>query len=477
MKHIAELHLREGLESYAEEILMRTLLMQSSLENTAAALVASKDEVLRTAAPADAEDDDGVLFEKTVDSVISDSRSAKVIAGKVHRALQDMKSRSLSLNPATITQFDKCSSIADDLFVFARDLGAAIKRVSNEDGRSESLVFGELLTAMRGATSTHFEVSKSDIFGPMQTRLRALIDNLSDLSIMSSDFNQMAEFEKPPPPWVLRSREVQDSKAISAVAEEEIRTLKREIQERATSLKMREQKLEEAKMKIDLLEVRMRDANKKIDQISVLEHAVEQAKERERSMEKAVESQSQLVLEMEIEKERWKRVAAEAKTLGKTGDDASRPTEMVASMKEMDALKLEVKTLQSTTRYLRQQTRRTRLEEEAKQNSWLSTPLTMSKKRDPQQQSMRAVLGNLALLPSNSQPLRLPGPQESKPKSQPLKTTPRYQLIEQEMKSLRAWDPPRLGLDGDSENRGRRCRIGEDCYLLIYTSACFESLI
>jgi dynactin 1 len=445
MKHIAELHLREGLESYAEEILMRTLLMQSSLENTAAALVASKDLVLHTAPPTDAEDDDGVLFEKMADSVISDSRSAKVIAGKIHRALQDMKSRSLSLSPTTITQFDKCSSIADDLFVFARDLGTVIKDISNVEDREEPVTFDELLSAMRSATSNHFEVSRSDVFSPMQSKLRALVENLSELSGMSSDFTKMTEFEKPPPPWVLRSREVQDSKAISAVAEEEIRTLKREIQERATSLKMREQKLEEAKMKIDLLEVRMRDANKKVDQISVLEHAVEQAKERERSMEKAVESQSRLVLEMEIEKERWKRAAAEAKALSKPGDDVNRTSELVGSATEMEALKLEIKTLQSTTRYLRQQTRRTRLEEEAKQNSWLSTPLSVSKKRDPQQQSMRTVLENLASLPSNSHPLRLPESQGSKPKSQPLKATPRYQLIEQEMKSLRAWDP--LGID------------------------------
>jgi dynactin 1 len=445
MKHIAELHLREGLESYAEEILMRTLQLQSSLENTATAILLSKEQVLNSARPTDDDEDEGILFEQRADSVISDSRSAKVIAGKVHRALQDMKSRNLSLTPTTLSQFDKCSATADELFAFSMDLGTAIEKIVHEEDIESPSSFGEILIVMRSVTSARFEGSKSDVLSPVLSKLRTLLANLTDLNGMASDITQMTEFEKPSAPWVLRSKELQDRKAISVIAEEEIRTLKRDIQERVTSLRMREQKLEEANMKIDLLEVRMRDANKKVDQISHLEHAVNQAKERERSMEKAVESQSRLVTAIEAERDRWMRKAAEAKITSKPGEEASGQTLLVGSATEMDALKSEIKTLQSTTRFLRQQTRRARTEEEAKQNSWLSTPLTALKKHNPHQDSMRAVLGKLALLPSNSKPLRLPDRVESKPKSQRMKTTPRYQLIEQEMKSLQAWDP--LGLD------------------------------
>jgi len=165
-------------------------------------------------------------------------------------------------------------------------------------------------------------------------------------------------------------------------------------------------------------------------------------------MEKAVESQTRLVTAIEAERDRWMRKAAEAKTTNKPGDEANRPTVLVGSATEMDALKSEIKTLQSTTRFLRQQTRRARIEDEAKQNSWLSTPLTSLKKQDPHQDAMRAALGKLALLPSNSKPLRLPDRGASKPKSQPLRATPRYQLIEQEMKSFQAWDPLGLVLKG-----------------------------
>src|ERR1700742_2102507 len=106
MKHLSELHLGNSLESFAEEVLMRALLIQSNLENTATVLAASKADILQRASPDDsAIDEDRILFQRGSDSTLSALRSAKVIAGKLHHLLRDMKARNLSLNTDTSSKF------------------------------------------------------------------------------------------------------------------------------------------------------------------------------------------------------------------------------------------------------------------------------------------------------------------------------------------------------------------------------------
>ncbi|KAF2668587.1 hypothetical protein BT63DRAFT_373754 [Microthyrium microscopicum] len=456
MKHLSEIHLGDGLESFAEEVLMQALLMQSHLENTAVVLATARADVYRTAPPpTDSDDENTILFEKNSDLALSALRSAKVIAGKLHHVLRDMKARNLALNPDTITKFEKCNDLSSVLFSYYQALGKNVVDLLHHEDHTTDVDFGSVLMLMRRTSSQHFHIDNADIFSPSLSKLRSLAETLTDLNHMASDLSQLTEFEKPSPPWILRSKELQDRKAISIVAEEEIKVLKREIQERATVLKMRQQQLEEAKMKIELLDVRNKEANKKLERIVELEAMVDKSTEREKSLEKAIEIQTQAAQRYEEERDRWMRKAAEVKTFSKGNEDNKRGMEMVGSALEMDSLKSEVKLLQDTNQYLRQQFSRKRIEEETKNNGWLSQPLCRPKKVDPEAVKLRSVLKNIALLPTNAKPLRL-ADLGSKTKSSAMtrKRTPKALLVEEEGKWLSAWQPmadwkgPRIaGLD------------------------------
>lgn len=444
MKHLSELHLGEGLESFAEEVLMRAILVQSHLENTVAILTASKADIYRTAPPpTDTDNEDGILFDRNSDTTLSALRSAKVVAGKLHHVLRDMKARNLSLNPETMFKFERINEVSEAIFEYFQVLGKSITDLLHQEDSEADVDFFTVLSTMRKISSRHFSIENADIFSPAVGKLRTLAEQLSDLNAMASDLSQLTEFEKPSPPWILRSKELRDRKAISVVAEEEIKVLKRDIQERATMLKMRQQQLEEAKMKIELLDVRNKEANKKLERIAELETLMTQSTEREKSLEKAVEIQTQAALRFEEERDRWMRKAAEAKVLTKAGNEGKKGLEMVGTSFEMDSFKAEIKLLQETNQYLRQQFSRKQAEEEAKNTSWLSESLARPKKVDPEAAKLRSVLSNIALLPLAAKSLRLGdvGLKARASSRQERKITPKALLVEQEGKWMSAWQP------------------------------------
>jgi len=463
MKHLSELYLGSGLETFAEEVLMRALLVQNNLENTATILTAARNDILQFAPPSpNAEDEDSIIFMRNSDSTLTGLRSAKVIAGKLHHVLRDMKVRNLSLSADTLSDFEKCNERSSALLDYFQTLGKAVTNFLHQEDPPVAIEFSTVLIAMRRTSSEYFETKNADTFAPALNNLRGLNDRLADLSNMASDLSQLTEFEKPSPPWILRSKELQDRKAISAVAEEEIKVLKRDIQERATTLKMRQQQLEEAKMKIELLDARNKEANKKLDRIIELEKDIAAAAERERSFEKAMEKQIETAQRLEEERDRWIRRAAEAKAMsgnvqpdGKAGAAAER---LIGTSVEMDALKAQIAALQDTNCFLRVQCQRARAEEDAKANSWLSEPLVVSRRnrnpeKDEQRGRYRAVLSNIANLPKAARPLKLsdlPMSPDKEKQTRPKRkaATAKAQLIEQDANWLSAWNPIAMEMKG-----------------------------
>lgn len=452
MKHLSELYLGSGLAHYAEEILMRALIIQSNLENTSTMLTAARNDIVQTTPPSpDSEDEDSILFMRNSDATLTGLRGAKVVASKLHQVLRNMQARNLSLSADTVSDFEKCNERSSALVDYFQTLGKSVTHFLHQDDSSERIDFSTVLSEMRKTSSQYFETKNADIFAPALNNLRGLIEGLTELNGMASDLSQLTEFETSLPPWTLRSKELQDRKAISAIAEEEIKVLKRDIQDRATSLKLRQQQLEEAKMKIELLDVRNKEANKKLHRITELERDVAIAKERERSFEKALEEQVEASSRLEEERDRWIRRAAENEVLqghiqsdGKSGTPTERPA---GTPVELEALKIEVAALQDTNQFLRIQCQRTRVEQETKADNWLAEPLvsgwkSRARERDVERQLCRTVLANLAGLPKAARPFKLnqlhqsvDAPQKQKP------ATTKSQLLEQENMWLSAWHP------------------------------------
>ena len=368
-----------------------------------------------------------------------------MIAGKLLHVLRDMKSRSLSLGIETLPHFDKSNELSTHLFELLRAVGNAVDKITQDDDQDDNLGFLEVYNAIRQSTESTLGPGKTDLFYESQKMTRNLHDVLNDLNGLASDLTQLVEFEKPSPPWVVRSRELQDRKVISAVAEEEIKTLKRENQERATKIKLQNEKIEEAKMKNELLERRNKDANKKLDHIVELEGKMNQANEREKYLENALESNRQAIQKLEEERDRWMQRASEAKA-NPSANDGGQKERLVGSASEMDALKSSNEALQSANQYLRQQSQRSTAVRDTVENSWLLTPLGKtppppSADDDEEEEGARAVLRNIAALPSLAKPLRLADAVAQRPSVRSFRQMPRYRLIDEEARWLKAWGP------------------------------------
>jgi dynactin 1 len=440
MRHLSELYLDVESELFAEVSSCRVQLIVSNLENCATVLSATRSIVLQSQ-PGDDTEDFG-LFDRNSDATVASLRTAKVIAGKLLHVVRDMRSRNLSLGIETLPHFDKSNELASQIFELLRSVGSAVDKVSQDDDDSD-LDFLEVYNTIRQATENTMGSGKTDLFYETQKLTRALHDLLNDLNGLASDLAQLVEFEKPSPPWVVRSRELQDSKVISAGAEEEIKTLKRENQERATKIKLQNEKIEEAKMKNELLERRNKDANKKLDHIVELESKMSLATQRENQLETALETSRQAIQKLEDERDRWMQRASEAKAIP-SADDAGQKERLVGSAGEMDVLKTSLDALRSANTYLRKQAWRGAVARDTAENGWLLTPLKTgavapAPADEREAAGARAVLRNIAALPAVARPLRLAD--RAAEARAAFRLTPRYRLIDEEARWLKAWGP------------------------------------
>lgn len=444
MSHLSEVHIAPGLASYADDVHMRTLVMQSHLESAAAALNTARTMV-QTVIPIDGEEDElGQHFAKKSDSAITQTRSAKVIIGKAARALEDLKARSLSLTPDTLQQFEQCEASTQELADFSRGIGDALFALLHEEGRAEPYTYLEVERTVHQATFDLFASSESGLLSTYTNKLRTLTSALSELAALTSDLEQTQEFERATAPWVLRAQELRSSKTVPIDTEEEIRRLKDDNHERARLIAMRDQTLEEASVKIELLESRMRDATKKNEKINELERKIEEAKKLEAKLSETIETQNKELTTLEGDREKWKKIAEDARALGVVAPGSKAGQERaVATAREMEALKSEIDSLQAAVRYLREDNRRARLTD-AESFVWLDGPLITPKTITEQRKDLviaegNDVLNELLALTTSAKVFDLSSMPKDRLAWRPAKSTPGYHMAQQR-ENFEAWN-------------------------------------
>lgn len=195
--HFGEIHLPDTLEGFAQHLQMRVQLMQSHLETTAAAVSHIKHMVGKKVAPTIDEEELASLFSKKADAIISHSRSAKVVVGKILRSLNDLRTRSLSLTMETRQSFEQCEEATEKIASYSRALGAAVADLLyHEEGRTEAVTFAELQSTMYRATEKTLMMVETDTFGAFGKELRSLTNLLVDLGSIASDLDMTAECEQ-----------------------------------------------------------------------------------------------------------------------------------------------------------------------------------------------------------------------------------------------------------------------------------------
>ncbi|KAK5662852.1 hypothetical protein OQA88_6263 [Cercophora sp. LCS_1] len=442
MSHLGEVHISNDLQSFADDAHMQALLMQSHLESAAVTFTTLRGMVHRVIPESGDEDELAEYFAKKVEGVVTQTRSAKVVTGKIVRALEDLKARSLSLVPETAETFEACESATRELAEMARKIGLELHHLLHEEGRTEPYTYSEVQSCVYKLAQTTFNSSESDLFSTYLTKLRLVTSQISDIAALSTDLGQTQEFDRSPAPWLLRSQELRALKTVPVDAEEELRRLKDAVNDAKRAIAVREESLSTAQVRIETLESRMRDAHAKASRIADLETQIGAAKQEAVGLRDDIQKQDRELKDLEADRDKWKKIASDSRLVvgnaaaeGPEGGSKARKELAVATAREMDTLKDEIAGLQSALRYLREDNRRARVTEQ-KNYDWLAEPLTKPTPPAEQRKAMvvsegKAVLGELVKLVTTAKVFDLGTLPKDKLAWKPAKSTPQYHVAKQ----------------------------------------------
>lgn len=194
MSHLGEIHLQSDLEGFASDVHMRVTLMQSYMENSATALSHIR-AIVQNKLPDTPEEDEEIAsnFSKRSDAVISHSRSAKVVVGKILRSLNDFQQRSLSLTQDKLSQFEACEEATKKLANYSREVGDGVYALLYSDNTSSAPTWVDLQSTLFKTTEKVLRVIESDIFGALGKELRTLTNMLMELGSTAADIDMTAE--------------------------------------------------------------------------------------------------------------------------------------------------------------------------------------------------------------------------------------------------------------------------------------------
>lgn len=352
MVHLGEIHISEGLERYADDIHMRASMIQSYLENSAAALSQVKSMSQTKVAPSGEEDEyDHEMqdFLRKTDSLIMQIRSAKVVASKAIRQLEELKSCFLTLDQSTLPIIVQSQNSASDLASSVRNVGLSLFRVLNEEGRNTPFTYSEIALA----------ISSSGIqpLSLLSSKIHTATTQMHSFYSLTSSLAHTVEFSSPsaPPPWHVLAQNMRTATTDSLRHETEIGRLKDEMAEKNTALAIREKIAEEMSVKVEVLEKRVGESGGRRERVRELEGIVDTAKEKEKSLLAHLTRQQQLLKDLEAEREAWKKSPAmQSRTSPNFSVANSLPLSMnPSSLRKIATLESEILALQSSIRYLR----------------------------------------------------------------------------------------------------------------------------
>lgn len=358
MSHLASLHIRDSSATLTDDVLMQSSLVQSHLETAASAFTLCKSFVQASVPEASHEDDDEESSEPTLieklDAFVSHTRGAKVIAGKTHRALADLQSRSLALEPSKLEVFVNAEQVALKLAYFTRSAGEALQRLFGEEGREEPFTLSEVNLVLSRLSSSTFNLAtpESSTMAAVATSLRSLTDQLTKLAALAADLDNTTEFERLPAPWVTRSAEFRATKLTSVDTEAEVARLTEIVRDRSLLVRSKEQELEEQGVRIEMLEARMAEAQKRSAQFGDLETRIRTSQETEKTLRGELSEAQKDTKRIRQERDELRRQAAQHQVDAK---DAYAPNVDVgrgASRVELDRAKAQEKNLKAAVRYL-----------------------------------------------------------------------------------------------------------------------------
>lgn len=349
--HLADVHINDSLERHADDIHARALMMQSQLESTLIALTRTKAVAESQVKPLDTQEDgeeDSAVqaLSRKSDSLIAQTRNAKVVVGKAIRQLDDLQSRSLTLDQSMLPDIQKSQTSVSDLWDLTRSFGQSITSLLLEESASEPLSVA--------ATFDNTLPSLSNKVLTATTSLQAFYNLTANLShtVEMSDTSQ-------PPPWQLLAEKLANETTTLATREIEISRLNDEAREKSTALALRDKSLEELHVKLETLEKRAAESDGRRERSRELEKIVDAAKARESELIltlnrlRAERNDLRDQVRNDSKVPRSSSATTTTTTTAAAGSRSQEPTSDEPSLARISGLETEIQSLQAAIRHLR----------------------------------------------------------------------------------------------------------------------------
>ncbi|WEW57289.1 hypothetical protein PRK78_002754 [Emydomyces testavorans] len=484
LSHLAETLIPPQMAAYADEVYMRCVLAHTYMDNTASSLSHLR-MVLQAKLPKRESDEEGPFLFQKIDTLASQARGSKVVTGKVTRALDELRLSSLSVSETSAEIFEKAEQAAKEISDIAKQVGENILLLLTEEGRLEPVKYAEIAGTMTQAIASVYKTSAgqsdtSDALSFLAAKIQMLKEYLEEAGSVSSDLSQTVEFERRPAPWISRAKELKSNQTVSPDTEEEVRRLRSELNEASTTLGLRDKVFEEQSIKIELLESRMREAGKKAALVKEMESKLEASHSKEAELLDIMDNQSKDIQNIEKERDeyrnKWEKLkrasGSDGSSAGPDGIVSGNAAASLFAMRENDALRTEIASLQAAVRFLREDNRRAHLldpysvQRAKHMQSWLDTPLRRSKVA-PQDESVERLATSesqkvLAYLVGLTKESKLVDLKSSLPPAgsnrlawRPVKSTARYHVIRQR-EQYEQWSQWKDEVAHDERARTRR---------------------
>ena len=462
MSHLASLLLKDDLATHADGLIMRSLVLQSQLENAATALQLSRNLIecyVNNTSEDDNEDEEGSASDLAIilnraDAMINYTRSTKVDIGKVLRSLAELQARSLTFRLSEKSSFDSAEEIAVGVFKYTRYAGAALQRVTGEEGRNEPFTPSEIFDTLSKESNAIFSLQAPEAgpFTVLKERLLTLHGKVLELTAFTNDLDNTVEFERAPAPWIARFNELKQTKITSLDTEAELGRTLEALRGKDGILKEKNIELEEQSVRIEMLEARMKDASKRSARIAELEKALHDAddaeKQARRDMQLAREERDRDVANAREEIGRL----SEARKKGLASDGLADGAMSAGAMMKMAIQDHKIASLSGAVRYLKEENSHLQIPpfdsplSSQATLSWLHEPLYKEKTAKQQrletlQREGKDVLQQLIAFASASQPIDLSKMPGNKLAWRPARETGRWQVekAKEDWEGWKAW--------------------------------------
>lgn len=450
MKHLAELHIGEGLEQYADEIHMRALMMQSNLDNTAIAISHIKNIAharLTTDNEETQEDQETSEFFRKTDALVMQIRSAKVIAGKATGQLDELKTCSLTLDPSTKTVIEQVQHSTSNLAASTLKTCSPIFKLLQEEDQNTPFTYLEF--------SQSISSSKTPPLSSLSPQVHSVTNQLQAFQNLSNSLTQTVEVPSspPPPPWQLLAQNIRAASATSASHEIEVGRLRDEMAEKNAALALREKEAEEMSVKVEVLAKRVGESGGRREKVRELEIAAEAARVKEQDLLSRLAHLQRNLRELETEREAWKK-SPQHQPLP-MGQSSANADNSPSSLHQIQALKSEIAALQTSVGYFRTVSHNYTLSSSL---SFLSAPLVApppaprTTLRSEAVDVLREML-HLTTRSENQIVSLKPVPSEDRLKWRPMRETSRW-LVGRQMEEWQTWKEWKNSVTGKATREG-----------------------